>query len=110
MEKSAAGGGAVATPVSELVCGEPGALSLTESVAASVPAKVGLNVTTMVHEALVVSVLPQVFVLVNAVLLVPVREMPAMVSAGVAGVGQRGCLRGALGSGLGGTKVQLGRR
>ena len=80
MEKSAAAGGAVATPVSELVCGEPGALSLTDSVAASVPVEVGSKVIEMVQDAPAASVLPQVLVLVKAALLVPARVMPAMVS------------------------------
>ena len=86
MEKSAAGGGAVATPVSELVCGEPGALSLTESVAASVPAEVGSNVTEMVQDAPAASVLPQVLVLIKAALLVPVRLMPAIASGALPGL------------------------
>jgi hypothetical protein len=81
MEKSAAGGGAVATPVSEHVCGEPGALSLTESVAVSVPAAVGSRVIEMVHEAPATSVPPQLLVTAKDALLVPVRLMLVMVSA-----------------------------
>jgi len=55
-------------------------LSLTESVAASIPAEVGSNVTAMVQDAPVASVLPQVLVLIKAALLVPVRLMPAIAS------------------------------
>ena len=80
IEKSAAAGGAVATPVSELVCGEPEALSLTESVAASVPVEVGSNVIEMVQDAPAASVLPQVLVLAKDALLAPVRLMPVIVS------------------------------
>jgi len=83
MEKSAAGGGAVAVPVSALVCGDPAALSLTESVAASVPAAVGSNATEMVQDAPAASVALQVFVLAKAALLVPVRLMPVMASGAV---------------------------
>ena len=61
----------MAIPVSELLCGEPGALSLTESVAVSVAAAVGSKVTAIVHEAPAASVLPQVFVVAKSALLVP---------------------------------------
>ena len=80
MEKSAAGGGAVATPVNELVCGEPVALSVTESVAVSVPAAVGSKVTEMVQEEPAASAPPQVFVAAKAALLVPVKLMLAIAS------------------------------
>jgi hypothetical protein len=80
MEKSAAGGGAVAVPVSEIVCGEPAALSFTVSVAVSVPVAVGANVTAMLQEAPVASDAPQMLVLAKTALLVPVRLMPVIVS------------------------------
>jgi hypothetical protein len=66
--------------VSELVCGEPGALSLTEIVAASVPVEFGSNVTVMVQDAPAASVLPQVLVLAKDALLAPVRLRPVIVS------------------------------
>ena len=80
--KSAAGGGAVATPVNALVCGEPEALSATLKVAAADPAAVGEKVMETVQEALAASDVPQVFeAIANAEALVPVRLMELMVSA-----------------------------
>ncbi len=56
-------------------------MSLTESVAASVPVELGLNVTEMLQDAPAASVLPQVLVLVKAALSAPVRLIPEIVSA-----------------------------
>jgi hypothetical protein len=79
--KSAAGGGVVAVPVNALVCGEPAALSLTLSVAESLPAAVGSNVTEMLHEAPAAREVPQLFDDVKAAVFAPVRVIPEIVSA-----------------------------
>jgi len=44
-------GGAVPVPVSGIVCGLPGPLSVTESVALLIPEAIGLKVTLMVQLA-----------------------------------------------------------
>jgi hypothetical protein len=74
---------AVAVPVSELVCGEPDALSLTVRVAESVPAAVGAKTMEIAQEVPAASELPQAFVEAKAVLLVPVTLMPVIASAAV---------------------------
>lgn len=56
-------------------------MSLTESMAVSVPVEAGLNVTEMVQDAPAASVLPQVLVVVKAALLAPVRLIAEIVSA-----------------------------
>jgi len=78
--KSADGGGVVAAPVRVLVCGEPAALSVTVSVAESVPAALGAKTTEIVQEPPAASALPQLFVEVNEELLVPATLMLLMFS------------------------------
>ncbi len=80
IEKSAEAGGVTPTPVSELLWGDPGALSLTVSVAASVPTEVGLNVTEMLQDAPAASELPHIFeVTTNTDALAPPRETEVIV-------------------------------
>ncbi len=55
-------------------------VSVTDKVAAKLPALPGENVTAIVQELPAASVDPQVFVLVKAVLLVPVSLIPAIAS------------------------------
>jgi len=54
--------GATAKPVSDTVCGEPVALSVTVTVPALVPATVGVNVIEMVQFAPTATLNPQLFV------------------------------------------------
>ena len=74
-------GGTVPEPVSVAVCGEPVALSATETVAAKLAAKLGVNVTEIVHIAPAARDVPQVFVSAKSVGFAPPMEMPEMVSA-----------------------------
>jgi hypothetical protein len=73
---------AMAVPVKATVCGEPVALSATESNAVSVPAAVGLNSTETVQVALAASEVPQVVAdLRNEVAFVPVMVSDDSVTA-----------------------------
>ncbi len=73
--------GAVPVPDKALVCGEPAALSATESVAVKLAAEAGVKTTEMVQVAPAASEEPQVLVWLKSAGLVPVRVMPEMVSA-----------------------------
>src|SRR5882724_3855847 len=53
-------GAAVAFPMTFMTCGEPGASSVSATLAVRNPAASGLNVTVMMHEALMGTALPQV--------------------------------------------------
>ena len=55
-------GAAAAVPVSETVCGEPAALSATDSVAERLPAEIGANVIAMEQLEPAARELPQVLV------------------------------------------------
>jgi hypothetical protein len=57
------GGGTVPVPVRDTVCGEPAALSATESVALKLAAEAGVKDNEMAHEAPAASDSPQVSVL-----------------------------------------------
>jgi hypothetical protein len=72
---------ATAVPDSAMVCLPPVALSITVSVAVSVPAETGLNVTDIVQLAAAASVRPQVVVFVKEVAFVPEKAMLLMVIA-----------------------------
>ncbi len=72
---------AVPVPVSVAVCGEPVALSITDSVAVSVPVVAGVKVTEMSQLAPAARVVPQVVVSVKAVAFAPAIEMPVTVRA-----------------------------
>jgi hypothetical protein len=81
-EREAAGADAVVpVPLRATVCGEPVALSATESVAAKLVAEAGVKVTDMEQLALAASELPQVLVWAKSVGLVPVIEIPEMARA-----------------------------
>ena len=83
-ERAAAGAdAALPVPLSVTVCGEPVALSATESVAAKLAAEAGVKVMEIEQLALAASELPQVLVWAKSVGLVPVIEMPEMVRAAV---------------------------
>ena len=83
-ERETAGAAAVVpVPLSATVCGEPVALSATESVAAKLAAEAGVKVTEMEQVAFAASELPQVLVWAKSVGFVPVIEIPEMVSAAV---------------------------
>jgi hypothetical protein len=73
--------GVLPVPLSATVCGEPVALSATESVAAKLAAEAGVNVTEMEQLAFAASELPQVLVWAKSVGLVPVIEIPEIVNA-----------------------------
>jgi hypothetical protein len=70
----------VPVPLSVAVCGEPLALSATDTVALKVAADAGLNVTVMVHNASAASVAPQVVVSEKSLGFVPPIVMPEMLS------------------------------
>ena len=70
------GTAAAPVPDSATVCGEPVALSATLSVAVSVPAAFGLNVTEIVQELPTANVVPQVVVALNEVEFVPETVIP----------------------------------
>jgi len=70
----------VPVPVRETVWGLPGALSVIESEAVSVPWAVGLNVTLMVHVAPAATLEPQVLVSEKSDALLPLRLTLVMVS------------------------------
>jgi len=76
--KSGAGGGTTPVPEIAAVCGEPAALSATETVAEKVAAVAGVKVTEMVQLAPEASVLPQVVVSAKSDGLAPVMLMPVM--------------------------------
>jgi hypothetical protein len=73
-------GAAIPAPVKAAVCGEPVALSATETEAVRLATELGVNVTEIVHDAPVASVSPQVLVSAKSIALVPVIEMPEMFS------------------------------
>ena len=84
--KSAAEPGAatVAVPLRALVCGEPGALSVTETAALKLPTEAGLKVTETAQVAEAARFAPQVLeLMVKAVGLGPVSLMPEMLSVAV---------------------------
>jgi hypothetical protein len=73
----------VPVPVSDTVCGLPGALSAIETEAVRVPAAVGRNVTLIVQLALTASVVPQVVVRAKSpefepVIVIPVIDIVAL--------------------------------
>jgi len=70
-------------PLRGNACGDPAALSATVRDAVSVPAASGLNVIVMEQEALIASVVPQVFVCENEVAFVPAMPMLEMSSTAV---------------------------
>jgi len=69
----------VAVPVSDTVCGFPGALSLIETEAVFDPAEVGWNVTLIVQLAPATRLAAQVVVRRNSELLTPVKVTPPIV-------------------------------
>ena len=73
--------GAVPDPLSVAVCGEPVALSATETVAAKLATEPGVNVTEIVHVAPAASDPPQVFVSAKSVGFAPPIVIPEIVSA-----------------------------
>lgn len=72
---------AAPVPVSDTVCGEPLALSVTLSVPASAAAEPGWNATNSEHEAPAAREVPQFPISRNDALLVPPSAMELMVSA-----------------------------
>jgi hypothetical protein len=74
-------GGTVPVPLSVAVCGEPVALSATETVALKLAADAGVKVTEIVHVAAAASDVPQVFVSAKSAGFVPPMVMPEMASA-----------------------------
>jgi hypothetical protein len=77
--------GCVPAPVITALCGEPVALSATEIAALRLAAVVGVNVTEIVQVPPAASEPPQLFVCPKLLALVPVTEMPLMVSGAVPG-------------------------
>jgi hypothetical protein len=73
--------GAVPDPLSVAVCGDPVALSATETVAAKLATEPGVNVTEIVHIAPAASDSPQVFVSAKSLEFAPPIVIPEMVSA-----------------------------
>jgi hypothetical protein len=71
----------VPVPLKATVCGEPVALSATESVAVKLAADAGVNVTEIAQLALAASELPQVLVCAKSLGFVPAIEIPEIVSA-----------------------------
>jgi hypothetical protein len=65
------------------ICGLPAELSVTESIADRLPAALGVKVMLKVHEPPAISELPQVLVSEKSPLLVPVSEIPVIVSVPV---------------------------
>lgn len=73
-------GAGLPVPFSVTVCGEPLALSATETVAVKLVAEAGVKVTEMVQLAPAASVSPQVLVSAKSLELVPAMEIPAIES------------------------------
>lgn len=73
-------GGTVPVPVRELTCGEPDALSATESEPLKLPVAEGVKVTAIVQLPPAASVEPHAVVSAKSLAFVPVRVMPEMVS------------------------------
>lgn len=71
-------------PVSEMLCGLPDALSVTDSVAFRTPVAVGLNVMLMVQLALAATLEPQVLVSAKSPLFVPLMLIPEPLKVSVA--------------------------
>ena len=76
--ESKTAGGVTPVPVSETVCGEPGALSVMVIDAVSAPAAAGAKCPWMVQFAPAASVAPQVFEKTNEEASVPVTAMLVM--------------------------------
>ena len=74
--KSAAGGGATPVPEIAVVCGEPAAVSATETAAEKLAALAGVKVTEMLQLPPASSVLLQVVVSAKSVGLAPVMAIP----------------------------------
>jgi len=73
--------GTVPVPVNVVVCGDPVALSATESVAEKLVADAGVKVTRIVQELVAASVVPQLFVeIAKSVGFDPVMVMPLIAS------------------------------
>jgi hypothetical protein len=73
-------GAGLPAPFSVTVCGEPLALSATETVAVKLAAEVGVKVTETVQLAPAASVSPQVLVSAKSLELVPAMEIPVIES------------------------------
>ena len=73
-------GGTVPVPVRELVCGEPDALSATESEPLKLPVAEGVNVTAIVQLVPGASVEPHAVVSAKSLGFIPVRVMPEIMS------------------------------
>ena len=74
-------GGTVPVPVKVLVCGEPAALSATESAALKLPIAEGVKVMAIEQVAAAASASPQVLVpMAKSLALAPVSVMPEMLS------------------------------
>jgi hypothetical protein len=73
----------VPTPLSEMACGLPGALSLIERLAVRSLTPVGLNVTLIVQLAAGATGLPQVLVSAKSPGSAPVKPIPVILSAAV---------------------------
>lgn len=80
-EASVNEGGALPVPDKVTVCGEPAALSVTESVALKLAADAGVKVTEMMQLAPAASELPQVLVWAKSAAFAPVIAMPVIASA-----------------------------
>jgi len=76
----AGAGAAVPVPVSATVCGEPVALSATETVAAKLAAEAGVKVTEIEQLAPAASVEPHALVCAKSLGLAPPMLMPVMFS------------------------------
>jgi hypothetical protein len=76
---------ALPVPVMAADCGEPAALSTTETEAERLAAEVGVKVTVMVQVAPAARDAPQVFVWPKLLAFVPVMEMLVMVRAALPG-------------------------
>jgi len=74
------GGAAFPVPVSEIVCGLPAALSVSEMLAVSVPVPDGVNVTEIVQLAPALSNVPHVFDCEKSPECAPVIAIPAIES------------------------------
>jgi hypothetical protein len=72
---------AVPVPLSAIVCGDPVALSTTDTVALKLAAEAGVNVTEMEQLALAASELPQVLVCAKSAAPVPPSVMLVMLRA-----------------------------
>jgi hypothetical protein len=76
--------GATPAPVSEMFCGLPDALSVTDSEAFRAPVAVGLNVMPMVQLAPATTLAPQVLVCEKSPLFVPAIAIPEPLKVNVA--------------------------